>query len=102
MAAVTLFHITTRAAWEAAIAAGAYSPASLASVGFIHLSTEAQWPAVAHRFYRGQRDLVLLAIRADAVRAPIRYEPADGDLFPHLYGPLEVGAVVEVRALPAP
>ena len=94
-----LFHITTRAAWDAARAAGEYRPESLAREGFIHLSTAAQWRATLARFFGGQRDLVLLVIRSEALRAPVRFDPADGDHFPHLYGPLDLDAVVEARDL---
>jgi uncharacterized protein (DUF952 family) len=97
-----LFHITTRAAWEQARQAGEYRPASLASAGFIHLSTEAQWRATLDRFYRGVRGLVLLRIDPARVHAELRYERADGDDFPHLYGPLEPAAVLEVVDLDAP
>jgi uncharacterized protein (DUF952 family) len=92
-----LFHITTRDAWERACAAGEYRPASLASEGFIHLSTAAQWPATRQRFYRDVPDLVLLHVAPAGLE--IRYERADGDDFPHLYGPLPIGAVIEVTAI---
>jgi uncharacterized protein (DUF952 family) len=38
-------------------------------------------------------------IDPERVRDEIRYEPADGDWFPHLYGALAIEAVVEVREL---
>ena len=97
-----LFHITTRAAWDAARAAGEYRAESLAREGFIHLSTAAQWRATLARFFRGQRDLVLLAIRSEALHAPVRFDEADGERFPHLYGPLNLDAVVEAQDLPPP
>ncbi len=93
-----LFHITTRAAWEDARRAGVYRAPSLLTEGFIHLSTERQWLATANRFFRGQRGLVLLELRGDGL--DVRREPADGDLFPHLYGELPAGAVVAVHDLP--
>lgn len=95
-----LFHITTRAAWEAAQASGEYRAPSLDTEGFIHLSTAAQWPHTARRYYLGQRDLVLLCIDDARLAAPVRFEAAHGDDFPHLYGPLEVTAVLEVTDLP--
>jgi uncharacterized protein (DUF952 family) len=54
---------------------------------------------VANARFRGADDLVLLCVAVDRLRAPLRYEPGDpgsDELFPHLYGPLEVGAVVRV------
>jgi uncharacterized protein (DUF952 family) len=97
-----LFHITTRAAWTEAVTAGSYRPASLVAEGFIHLSTEAQWPRSLARFFAGQDDLVLLAIDPARVAAEIRYEEAHGESFPHLYGALDPAAVVDVRALASP
>jgi uncharacterized protein (DUF952 family) len=93
-----LFHITTRTAWQHAVAIGRYAPASLEREGFIHLSTESQWPGVRDRFYRDATDLVLLVIDRERVD-DVRFEPADGDVFPHLYSALDIGAVVEVRQM---
>jgi uncharacterized protein (DUF952 family) len=97
---VILYHLTTRSAWDAVTTA--YAPASLATEGFIHLSTWRQWPRVLDRFYRDVPDQVLLAIDADKLAAPLSHEAADGDVFPHLYGPLEVAAVAGVMPLPGP
>jgi uncharacterized protein (DUF952 family) len=97
---VALFHITTHAQWTAAQRAGTYHPPSLDTEGFIHLSDERQWLATANRFYRGRADLVLLAIREERLAAEVRWELADGQHFPHLYGPLELAAVTGVFALP--
>ena len=94
-----LFHLTTRAAWQRAVAVGDYVTSSLEDDGFIHLSTEAQWPGVRERFYANTADLVLLVIDPKRLRNEIRFELADGDHYPHLYGPLDIGAVIEVRAL---
>lgn len=95
-----LFHITTRAAWEEAQARGEYRAPSLDTEGFIHLSGDRQWLEVANRLYRGVPDLVLLTIRADRLRAELRHEPADGRVYPHLYGPLNLDAVVDAHDLP--
>ncbi|HEY1546383.1 MAG TPA: DUF952 domain-containing protein [Kofleriaceae bacterium] len=94
-----LFHLTTRAAWQRAVAVGDYVTPSLEDEGFIHLSTETQWPGVRARLYADVADLVLLVIDPVRLRNEIKFELADGDHYPHLYGPLEVGAVIEVREL---
>lgn len=95
----SLFHITTRTAWDRSQAAREYRPASLASEGFIHLSTDEQWRHTLHRLFRGEPDLVILKIDADRA-GDVRFEPADGDVFPHLYGPLAVEAVLSIREAP--
>lgn len=97
---VGLFHITTRAAWNAALAAGSYRAPSLETEGFIHFSSDRQWLQTANRLFRGRRGLVLLSVCESRLRAPIQREPADGDLFPHLYGELNLDAVVDVFKLP--
>lgn len=102
------FHITSRDEWQAAQPRGAYAAQSLASEGFIHCSTEAQVIPVANAFYRGRAGLVLLAIDETRLKSEVRWEapagpPAPGvspsDRFPHIYGPLNVDAVVQVLDL---
>ena len=101
-----LFHITTRAAWDAARAAGSYQPESLAREGFIHASTAAQVVATANARFRGRDDLVLLCIDEAKVSAHLRYEhppardPRAHERFPHIYAPLLPEAVVDVIAYP--
>jgi uncharacterized protein (DUF952 family) len=54
---------------------------------------------VANARFRGAPDLVLLCVAVDRLGAPLRYEPGDpgsDEVFPHLYGPLEVDAVMRV------
>ena len=91
-----IYHIARQSDWDAALATGAYTADSLATAGFIHCSTAAQVIATANRLFKGRRDLVLLAIDTAKVRADIREENLEGgaELFPHIYGPLEIGAVV--------
>jgi uncharacterized protein (DUF952 family) len=105
-----IYHITPRAAWEAAREQGSYRPASLESEGFIHLSQAHQVVQVADSFYAGIIDLVLLQADTDLLRAHLRWEPPVGlpapreapakDLFPHLYGPLNLDAVLAAHDFP--
>ncbi|MCA9625852.1 MAG: DUF952 domain-containing protein [Myxococcales bacterium] len=95
-----LFHILPASDW--ATTGDLYEPASLAREGFIHLSTASQWPATLERWFAGQRDLLLLEIDTASLTAPLRYEEAHGEAFPHLYGPLERAAVVKVHLLNRP
>lgn len=75
------------------------SPADLAD-GYIHLSTASQIPGTLDRHYPGQSDLYLAAVDLDAVADALRWEPArDGSLFPHLYAPLTLDAVVAYSPL---
>lgn len=94
----TLLHICPRTAWDEAQQRGDYRADSLGTEGFIHCSTPAQVAGTANLLFRGRTGLVLLVIDGDRVAAPIRYEDAgSGHIFPHVYGPLNLEAVVEVR-----
>ena len=109
---LTILHISTQAAWQAALTAGSYQAASLYAEGFIHCSTAAQVEGVANAFYAGQPDLVLLVIDETRVSAELRWEapahpagaqaapPDDAQRFPHIYGPINLDAVQDVVALP--
>jgi uncharacterized protein (DUF952 family) len=96
---ITILHITQKTAWQSAQQAGEYSAPSLAAEGFIHCSTPAQVAAVAERFYAGQRGLVLLVLDSKRIRPEVRYEVGTDkpdELFPHIYGPINLDAVTRV------
>lgn len=92
-------HICEREAWEAAQASGEYRAASLDTVGFIHCSRPEQLLDVVNRFYREEPELLLLWIDPNKVKAEIRWEAADDETFPHIYGPLNIEAVTVVTDL---
>jgi uncharacterized protein (DUF952 family) len=92
-----ILHITSRDAWNAARRAGVYRGDTLDGEGFIHCSTPAQAVRTADRYFAGRRGLVLLCIDPALVAAEVRYEGAAGEeLFPHIYGPLDLTAVIRV------
>jgi uncharacterized protein (DUF952 family) len=103
-----IYHIATRADWDRARADGEYTRSSvdktLAEEGFIHASQASQVARTANRFYRDvPGGLVLLVIDPELLRAEVRYEDVPGaELpFPHIYGPLNVDAVVDTRPFAA-
>jgi len=89
-----IYHITNSVAWKQAQQSGFYQGDTLATEGFIHCSTGEQVAQTANRFYQGQPGLLLLEIAPSKVTAKIKYEAAANDeLFPHIYGPLNIEAV---------
>lgn len=97
-----IFHITTKKNWEESIPDFIYVNDSLESEGFIHCSTGEQVLATACRYYSGRGDLVLMAISEAELDVPLMYENLLGgdELFPHLYGPLNLTAVKQVCNFP--
>src|SRR5215510_5498309 len=92
-----IVHICSSIAW-AASKNGQYRCPSLDSEGFIHCSTPEQVLEVANSLFRGQRGLVLLVIDPERVVPRLGYEDAgNGRLYPHIFGPLNVDAVVGVK-----
>ncbi|WP_091736149.1 DUF952 domain-containing protein [Phenylobacterium immobile] len=95
-----IYKILTRAEWDAALAAGAFvgSGVDLAD-GYIHFSTAAQAQETARKHFTGQPDLVVLEVEGDDL--DLVWEPSrGGDLFPHLYAPLDPALVRGVTPAP--
>lgn len=92
---MTLLHVTSVEGW-AAVQRGPVEPA-----GFWHLCTEAQLPFVLDRHFPDRRGLVALHLDP-AKLGDVRWEESEVGMepFPHLYGPLDVAAVVRVAPVP--
>jgi len=109
MGGILILHITSRTEWEDAQKRGEYLAPSLETEGFIHCSTESQVLAVVNAFYHGRKDLVLLVIDKANLIPGLKWEapagpPAAGisesDKFPHIYGPINLTAIVSVLDFP--
>lgn len=99
-----LFHLALRRDWEQAQQAGEYLVSTLGRTledeGFLHASYRHQVEGVRSRFYAEVTEpLVRLEIDPDRLDVPVVEEVPGGadEAFPHIYGPLPVAAVVEVR-----
>ena len=96
-----VLHIRKREAWERALARGVYETDALLEDGFIHLSYPHQVVRVADFLYTRQKDLLLLCIDPAKVQTEIKVEKlGTSETFPHLYGPLNLEAVVRVLEFP--
>jgi uncharacterized protein (DUF952 family) len=94
-----IYHITSRASWSAAQSSGVYSAESLASAGFIHCSKASQVLRVANSYYATQHGLAILEIDPVRLTPQVRWEAGTDkpdELFPHIYGLLNLEAVVRV------
>ena len=93
-----IYKICPAAAWREAERQGVYrGSADDARDGFIHFSTSSQVAETARKYFLGQTGLLLIAVDADALGTALRWEPSrNNELFPHLYGELDLGAVTGV------
>lgn len=101
-----IHHIALAESWVAASTAGTYKVSTLgldlADVGFIHCSRPEQLDGVFHRFYAGVGEaLLLLTIDTDRLTSPWQCDDVPGEplSFPHIYGPLNVDAVISAEPL---
>jgi uncharacterized protein (DUF952 family) len=97
-----IYKICTATEWREAKRANVYRGSAVDHRdGFIHFSTAEQAAETAARHFAGQRDLVLVAVDAEALGDQLKWEPSRGGaLFPHLYGELDLKAVSRVDPLP--
>jgi uncharacterized protein (DUF952 family) len=101
---MSIFHIAERHDWESARDAGGPYEIStrgrtLDEVGFIHASRdEDQVRSVQRAFYADLDDLLLLVVNPEGL--DVRHEPVGDSVFPHIYGPIPIEAVIDVRPLP--
>lgn len=97
-----IYKIVPENLWQQTRIAGVFKGAAIdLTDGYIHFSTEVQARETAARHFVGQRDLLLVAVDADALGAALVFEPSrGGDLFPHLYSTLPLAAVLWEKPLP--
>jgi len=100
-----IFHIARAEDWDEAGLGGQYTVSTLDrtldEVGFIHAARPEQVGIVYDAFYAGKGlDLVLLTIDTDRLDVPWSEDPVGDTTYPHVHGPLAVGAVVDVQPLP--
>jgi uncharacterized protein (DUF952 family) len=96
-----IYKICPASAWREAERQGVYrGSADDTRDGFIHFSLASQVAETAKKYFFGQSGLFLIEVDADVLGDALRWEPSRNDeLFPHLYGELDLGAVTAVLDL---
>ena len=98
----TIYKICPAASWRQVERAGVFRGSEAdRRDGFIHFSTAAQAIETAEKHFAGQADLLLVRVNAKKLGSRLKWEPSrGGSLFPHLYGDLDLTAVIRVDPLP--
>lgn len=101
-----IYHLTTRKFWKRALATGDYRTDNLEDEGFIHCSTLLQVLPVAEAIFPHKNKVVILLIENTLLTSRLKWEPpsggappvgvVEGELFPHVYGAINLDAVVKV------
>ena len=97
-----IYHMCRAEEWAEAVATGAYLGSSQDQAdGFIHFSTKDQIVESAQKHRARQNGLLLVAVDAAQLGDRLKWESArNGDLFPHLYGPLDPAESTRIEPLP--
>jgi uncharacterized protein (DUF952 family) len=91
-----IYHIILPEVWEQVKDKQTYEHESLATEGFIHCSYEEQLDDVIGRYYSDADELVILKIDTGKLTSKLVSEPSTGgEIYPHIYGTLNLDAVLE-------
>ena len=98
----TIFHLIDQASWESAEPTPEHRAESLVTEGFIHCSQDIkQMLKVANRLYSGRTDLLALEVDSERLTSPVKREASrSGEIYPHIYGPINTDAVIKVWSVP--
>lgn len=96
-----ILHLTPVDHYNSFAPGAPYFPTDYDREGFIHCTQgSGLMLQVANKFYRGvPGGFQVLILDADRITAPVKWEPAGSSLFPHIYGPLNRDAVIDIVAL---
>lgn len=101
-ATAAIYHMAPHALWAEQASSPNFAPPSLVDEGFIHCTAEPdRLLLVANTFYRDLPGaFIIIRIAPERLAAVLRWERADGHLFPHVYGPLNKDAVEQIIEFP--
>ena len=94
-----IYHITEKTQWIVAKASGLYEPESLRTEGFIHCCAEDSFSQIENFYYKSRAGLVALEIDELKLKAELRWEEFGDRKMPHVYGPIDMEAVVRMAEL---
>ncbi len=97
---MNIFHITEQSTWQEAKHNAFYEGDTLSVDGFIHCCLFEQIEDVLLNWFKGKHDVVILEIDPEILLSPVKYENLEGglEMFPHVYGPINLDAVINEKS----
>ena len=91
-----VYKICTKVEWLEAKIKGKFS-GTIKDIedGYIHFSDKEQLKGTLKKFFPNQKNLILLKINTLKLDHLIYEQTSDGNMFPHLYSPLDILNVVD-------
>ncbi len=95
-----IYHITTLNWWKKLTDSEHYESPELREEGFIHCCTAEQLKLVIHKYFKDQKDLIVLHIDPDLLESELKYEMSlENQLFPHIYGKINLNSIIDIESL---
>ena len=94
-----IYLLSSQTEYQQALNEGGLVRDSLQSEGFIHASPKSQLNRLANKYYRDKKQPLILFVDKKLISCQVKWEPATGGLYPHIYGPLNINAVTKVEKI---
>ena len=96
-----IFKIIDKEEWQKAKQAGTYNGSDKDKKdGYIHFSDQDQVPETLKKYYKNKENLVLLKVNAFKLKNLLWEQASNGDMYPHLYSPLDTKNIEDEFELP--
>lgn len=94
-----IYLLSSQQEYDNALKQGSLVRDSIESQGFIHASPKSQLTRIANKYYKETINPLILVVEKSKITADVKWEPATGGLYPHIYGPLNIDAIVDVEKI---
>jgi uncharacterized protein (DUF952 family) len=94
-----IYLLSSQAEYQQAKLTGVLKRDSLQSEGFIHAAPQSQLNRLANKYHKNTEQPLILRVDKKLIVAEVKWEPATGGLYPHIYGTMNMDAVVDVKAI---
>lgn len=98
-ASSNIYLLSSQAEYQQALNEGTLTRDSLTSEGFIHATPKSQLNRLANKYYKEKVQPLILVVNKQLIVPEVKWEPASGGLYPHIYGPLNINAVTGVEEI---
>ncbi|WP_281556457.1 DUF952 domain-containing protein [Thalassomonas sp. RHCl1] len=89
-----IYLLSSKAEYQQAQQSGELVRDSLTEEGFIHASPKHQLTRIANKYYTKTIEPLVMVVDKFRITNEVKWEPATGGLYPHIYGPLNMDAVI--------
>jgi uncharacterized protein (DUF952 family) len=94
-----IYLLSSQAEYQQSLNEGTLTRDSLKSEGFIHATPRSQLTRLANKYYKDKVQPLILVVDKTLILPEVKWEPATGGLYPHIYGPLNMNAVTAIEEI---